>query len=162
MPTEKPRFTVVADDELLKAINRYQIRHHINAHTQAVRELLSLGIQLAEADDDAMQPPVLSSDEVSVLVNFRNSDPDTQIAVRCQLEESASRERPMLNFSDVKLPVHGVIELLQAFDKASPMVQHHIISLLHISPDSLDESLARSVDEKIPGRSGQSAEDETG
>lgn len=163
MPTDKPRFTVVADDELLSAIKRYQIRHHISSHTEAVRELLSFGIELAEMDPSLDRTQVFRREEIEVLANYRASDPETKLNVRLQLKQSADIDRPKPQLRDVVLPMHSVIELLRSFESASPEIQKYVLSVLQVpEPDSADAALAESVDKKIPGLSDESAEDSMG
>lgn len=45
MSTDRPRYTVSVDDELLKQIEDYQFEHRYKTRSSATVELIRLGIQ---------------------------------------------------------------------------------------------------------------------
>lgn len=45
MPTEKPRFTVIVDEELLKQIDDFRFENRYPSRSAATLELIRLGIQ---------------------------------------------------------------------------------------------------------------------
>lgn len=47
MPTEKPRFSITIDQELLNRINDYQHKNRMNTQTKAVIDLIRKGIAQA-------------------------------------------------------------------------------------------------------------------
>lgn len=54
MPTEKPRFTITLDKELLKAIEDFRFERRYPNRTQATLELIRLGIEaLKKGQQDA-------------------------------------------------------------------------------------------------------------
>ena len=108
MPTEKPRFTVILDHDLLELINDYWHKHRLKNRNVAINELLREAINDRKA---------IASDEQ---------------------------------------------HFLDAYRSAPPLAQKMTLAALDAAVEDKDAALARSVDEKIPGRSSQSAEDETG
>lgn len=45
MPTEKPRITVVVDDEMLQQIEDFRFENRYPSHSAAMVELIRLGIE---------------------------------------------------------------------------------------------------------------------
>ena len=45
MPTEKPRYTVIVDDELLKRIDDFRFEHRYPIRSAATLELIRLGLE---------------------------------------------------------------------------------------------------------------------
>lgn len=45
MPTEKPRYTVIVDDELLKRIDDFRFEHRYPSRSAATLELIRLGLE---------------------------------------------------------------------------------------------------------------------
>lgn len=50
MPTEKPRYTITLDEEMLKAIDDYRFEHRFANRTQATLELIRLGLETLKKD----------------------------------------------------------------------------------------------------------------
>lgn len=50
MPTEKPRYTITLDEEMLKAIDDYRFEHRFANRTQATLELIRLGLEALKKD----------------------------------------------------------------------------------------------------------------
>lgn len=48
MPTEKPRVSVTLDEEMLKRIDDYRFANRIGSRSQALNELIKLGIEELE------------------------------------------------------------------------------------------------------------------
>ncbi len=45
MPTEKPRYCITVDDEMLKEIDDFRFDNRYNSRSQATLELIRLGLQ---------------------------------------------------------------------------------------------------------------------
>lgn len=45
MPTEKPRYCITVDDEMLKEIDDFRFGNRYNSRSQATLELIRLGLQ---------------------------------------------------------------------------------------------------------------------
>lgn len=45
MPTEKPRYCITVDDEMLKEIDDFRFNNRYNSRSQATLELIRLGLQ---------------------------------------------------------------------------------------------------------------------
>ncbi len=48
MPTEKPRFTVIVDEELLKRIDDFRFDNRFASRSAAALELIRLGMEVLE------------------------------------------------------------------------------------------------------------------
>ena len=48
MPTEKPRFTVIVDDELLKKIDDFRFENRYASRSAATLELIKLGLEVLD------------------------------------------------------------------------------------------------------------------
>ena len=55
MPTKKKQFSMVVDDELMKAIDDYQFDNRIKNRTTAINELISIGIKAILAEESEKQ-----------------------------------------------------------------------------------------------------------
>lgn len=62
MPTNKKQFSLVVDDELMKAINDYQFDNRIKNRTQAINQLIHLGIQAILAEEAEKQKAAEAAD----------------------------------------------------------------------------------------------------
>ena len=45
MPTEKPRYSITVDDEMLKEIDDFRFNNRYNSRSQATLELIRLGLE---------------------------------------------------------------------------------------------------------------------
>jgi len=45
MPTEKPRYCITVDEEMLKEIDDFRFNNRYNSRSQATLELIRLGLQ---------------------------------------------------------------------------------------------------------------------
>ena len=54
MPTEKPRFTVIVDEELLKQIDDFRFENRYPSRSAATLELIRLGIQQIKKEKNKM------------------------------------------------------------------------------------------------------------
>ena len=52
MPTEKPRFTVIVDDELLKRIDDFRFENRYPSRSAATLELIRLGLEQLEKEQE--------------------------------------------------------------------------------------------------------------
>lgn len=56
MPTEKPRYCITVDDEMLKEIDDFRFNNRYNSRSQATLELIRLGLQaLREREEQEEQ-----------------------------------------------------------------------------------------------------------
>lgn len=57
MPTEKPRFTITCDEELLNKIDDFWYENRFRNRTQATLELIRLGLNAAEKEKENVKKP---------------------------------------------------------------------------------------------------------
>lgn len=50
MPTEKPRFTITVDDELMQRIDDFRFENRFASRSAATIELIRLGIEVIEKE----------------------------------------------------------------------------------------------------------------
>lgn len=74
MPTDKPRFTITVDPELLQQIEDFRYTHRIKNQTQAVISLMELGLQEIIKNipvQQASAPNPYAADEVQIIEDYR-------------------------------------------------------------------------------------------
>lgn len=52
MPTEKPRYTVIVDEELLKEIDDFRFENRYTSRSAATLELIRLGIEQLKKEQE--------------------------------------------------------------------------------------------------------------
>ena len=52
MPTEKPRYTITHDEEMLKKIDDFRFENRFPNRTQATLELIRIGLEAIEKQHD--------------------------------------------------------------------------------------------------------------
>lgn len=57
MPTEKPRYTIVVDDELLKRIDDFRFENRYPSRSAATLALIRLGLGELERQEKAKKTP---------------------------------------------------------------------------------------------------------
>lgn len=55
MPTEKPRYTITLDEEMLKKIDDFRFENRFPNRTQATLELIRIGIEALEEQQKKAQ-----------------------------------------------------------------------------------------------------------
>lgn len=54
MPTEKPRYTVIVDEEMLQAIDDFRFENRYPSRSAATLELIRLGLKQLELERQAL------------------------------------------------------------------------------------------------------------
>lgn len=52
MPTEKPRYCITVDDEMLKEIDDFRFDNRYNSRSQATLELIRLGLEALKEQEE--------------------------------------------------------------------------------------------------------------
>ena len=52
MPTEKPRYCITVDDEMLKEIDDFRFGNRYNSRSQATLELIRLGLEALKKEQE--------------------------------------------------------------------------------------------------------------
>ena len=63
MPTEKPRYTVIVDEELLKRIDDFRFENRYKSRSAATLELIRLGLEKLEKDREKEKEESSSQEE---------------------------------------------------------------------------------------------------
>ena len=87
MSTDRPRYTVSVDDELLKQIEDYQFEHRYKTRSSATVELIRLGIQQLMQEQpkiaqNTASVPALSADEQQLIDDYRSLNEQGQEYIR--------------------------------------------------------------------------------
>ena len=53
MPTEKPRYCITVDDEMLKEIDDFRFENRYNSRSQATLDLIRMGLQCLKKKEKA-------------------------------------------------------------------------------------------------------------
>lgn len=56
MPTEKPRYTITLDEDMLKRIDNFRFENRYANRTQATLELIRIGLDIVEQRPDRGKP----------------------------------------------------------------------------------------------------------
>lgn len=56
MPTQKPRYTVIVDEELLKEIDDFRFENRYASRSAATLELIRIGIEQLKKEKEAASP----------------------------------------------------------------------------------------------------------
>lgn len=63
MPTEKPRYTITLDEEMLKKIDDFRFENRFPNRTQATLELIRIGIEALEEQQKKEQKKKPAADK---------------------------------------------------------------------------------------------------
>lgn len=55
MPTKKPRYTIIVDDELLKRIDDFRFENRYSSRSAATLELIRLGLDALEQQNSGLK-----------------------------------------------------------------------------------------------------------
>lgn len=107
MSTDRPRYTVSVDDELLKQIEDYQFEHRYKTRSSATVELIRLGIQqLMQEQPQIAQntapAPALSADEQQLIDDYRSLNEQGQEYIRQTMYMAKQTHKKMPDLSDME------------------------------------------------------------
>lgn len=63
MPTEKPRYTVIVDEELLKEIDDFRFENRYPSRSAATLELIRLGIEQLKKEQEEQKNKTSNNNE---------------------------------------------------------------------------------------------------
>lgn len=63
MPTEKPRYTVIVDEEMLQAIDDFRFENRYPSRSAATLELIRLGLKQLEQERQALDASAPKEDD---------------------------------------------------------------------------------------------------
>ena len=84
MPTEKARFTVIVEDELLKKVDDFQFGNRYRSRSSAAVELIKIAMDALEGkepQEPQKKEPALSEQEEDLLALFRRLEGEKQTEV---------------------------------------------------------------------------------
>ena len=107
MSTDRPRYTVSVDDELLKQIEDYQFEHRYKTRSSATVELIRLGIQQLMQEQPKIAQntapvPALSADEQQLIDDYRSLNEQGQEYIRQTMYMAKQTHKKMPDLSDLE------------------------------------------------------------
>lgn len=107
MSTDRPRYTVSVDDELLKQIEDYQFEHRYKTRSSATVELIRLGIQQLMQEQPKIAQntapvPALSTDEQQLIDDYRSLNEQGQEYIRQTMYMAKQTHKKMPDLSDLE------------------------------------------------------------
>lgn len=107
MSTDRPRYTVSVDDELLKQIEDYQFEHRYKTRSSATVELIRLGIQQLMQEQPKIAQntatvPALSADEQQLITDYRSLNEQGQEYIRQTMYMAKQTHKKMPDLSDLE------------------------------------------------------------
>ena len=107
MSTDRPRYTVSVDDELLKQIEDYQFEHRYKTRSSATVELIRLGIQQLMQEQPKIAQntapiPALSADEQQLIDDYRSMNEQGQEYIRQTMYMAKQTHKKMPDLSDLE------------------------------------------------------------
>ena len=107
MSTDRPRYTVSVDDELLKQIEDYQFEHRYKTRSSATVELIRLGIQQLMQEQPKIAQntapvPALSADEQQLIDDYRSLNEQGQEYIRQTMYMAKQTHEKMPDLSDLE------------------------------------------------------------
>lgn len=137
MPTEKPRFTVILDEDVYLRLEEYWRMNNYKGRNQAVNDL----IRAAMADEEQLTP-----DEQRLVSNYRKSEYLAKAMVHGALTSGLRYANAHISHRKAAVkPLDGSpIEPIAEFDADT-------LSYTEDTPDS--KEVQRVIKEKLPGSS---------
>lgn len=105
MPTDKPRFTITVDPELMQQIEDFRYSHRIKNQTQAVISLMELGLKEIIKDIPLSTPAPAdpySPDEHQLIEDYRSLNNQGQEYIRQTMYMAKQTYKKMPDLSDVE------------------------------------------------------------
>lgn len=107
MSTDRPRYTVSVDDELLKQIEDYQFEHRYKTRSSATVELIRLGIQQLMQEQPKIAQntapvPALSADEQQLIDDYRSLNEQGQEYIRQTMYMAKQTHKKMPDLSNLE------------------------------------------------------------
>ena len=107
MSTDRPRYTVSVDDELLKQIEDYQFERRYKTRSSATVELIRLGIQQLMQEQPKIAQntapvPALSADEQQLIDDYRSLNEQGQEYIRQTMYMAKQTHKKMPDLSDLE------------------------------------------------------------
>lgn len=105
MPTDKPRFTITVDPELMQQIEDFRYSHRIKNQTQAVISLMELGLKEIIKDIPLSTPAPAdpySPDEHQLIEDYRSLNKQGQEYIRQTMYMAKQTHKKMPDLSSVE------------------------------------------------------------
>ena len=140
MPTNKPRFSVTADTDLIFRINAYQHAKGLESQSQAVIELINIGL-LKEVGGNPI--PVFSREEMTVLHAFRFAHPQYKTEILSLASKAEFAKKKRYSHLSIPSPQFDSIALLQGYEMADDDTRKKIDQLI---AESIQKTMVQTDD----------------
>lgn len=92
MPTTNPRITIMVSDDLLKKIDEYRFSHRKKNQTQAIVELINIGLEVISGRE-VPQEQKFTEEELHLVDLYRSTLDIFRSTTMAMLEESLKEKR---------------------------------------------------------------------
>lgn len=113
MPTQKPRFSIAIDDDLLKAVDDYKFDNRIKSQNQAINDLVRAGLgELSRMETEAIK----KASEAEMTASEAKENPHIQMFANVLLKAGLIEDTGDLSDTDLEF-LQAILLALKAHFK---------------------------------------------
>ena len=102
MATEKPRFSITMDNEMLRQVEDYQFKNRFKSQSKAIIDLVRCGLAELNADDENKKTPLYSSEAMRLAGEYDTLDIHGKQTVRAVMDSELERMEELSNMADME------------------------------------------------------------
>lgn len=102
MATEKPRFSITMDNDLLSQVEDYQFKNRFKSQSKAIIDLVRCGLAELNGEEDNKKAPSVSDEAMEVAEAYDSADSGIQYSIRKLLDLEAPEIRMVARGNRVK------------------------------------------------------------
>lgn len=102
MATEKPRFSITMDNDLLSQVEDYQFKNRFKSQSKAIIDLVRCGLAEINGAEDNKKASLYSSEAMEVAEAYDRADPGIQYSIRKLLDFEVTEVKMVARGSRVK------------------------------------------------------------
>lgn len=102
MATEKPRFSITMDNDLLSQVEDYQFKNRFKSQSKAIIDLVRCGLAELNGEEDNKKAPSISDEAMEVAEAYDSADSGIQYSIRKLLDLEVPEIRMVARGNRVK------------------------------------------------------------
>lgn len=102
MATEKPRFSITMDNDLLSQVEDYQFKNRFKSQSKAIIDLVRCGLAELNGEEDNKKAPSVSDEAMEVAEAYDSADSGIQYSIRKLLDLEVPEIRMVARGNRVK------------------------------------------------------------
>ncbi len=102
MATEKPRFSITMDNDLLSQVEDYQFKNRFKSQSKAIIDLVRCGLAELNGEEDNKKAPSVSDEAMEVAEAYDGADSGIQYSIRKLLDLEVQEIRMVARGNRVK------------------------------------------------------------